>query len=401
MPPRGPRLIFGAMTGTSIDAVDAAAVHIVGRGLRARATLLGTAAAPLGALRDRLRALQRQEPATAADFASLAREIALAHLPALHELATKHGHPTLLVVHGQTLFHAPPTSLQWINPTPLMTELRCDVLFDLRARDLALGGQGAPITPLADWMLFRSLRRARVIVNLGGFANATRLPRAPLGRGSARDAAWIDGVRGFDVCLCNQLLDHLARTRIGEPFDRSGERAARGASALPQQRELERMLLGQAQSGRSLGTADEVVANAAAALQALATEDALATAAAAVGSAIGQTIDGPPNSRGGDLAEIFAAGGGVHHRPLMAAIERTIGRRIQTTQALGIAADARESVAMAVLGALAVDGVPITLPAVTGRSLGAGQDGILLRCPSATFTQSSHVSAETGTLQQR
>jgi len=387
---RGPRLVFGAMTGTSIDAIDAAAVHVVGRGRRIRTTLLGTAAAPLGELRDRLRAVQRQEPCTAADFANLARELALAHLPALRELRAKHGSPALLVVHGQTLFHAPPTSLQWINPAPLMTELGCDVLCDLRARDLALGGQGAPITPLADWMLFRSPRRARVIVNLGGFANATRLPRAPSGRGSARETAWIDGVRGFDICLCNQLLDHLARTRINEPFDRNGDCAARGTASATLQRQLKGMLIAQAHSKRSLGTADEVVAHAASAVRDLPAESALATAAAAVGSAIGQVIDGPPSSDGAAPSEVFAAGGGVHHLPLINAIERSIGRRVQTTQALGIAPEARESAAMAVLGALAVDGVPITLPAVTGRRPGPGQDGVLLRGATSTFTKSLH-----------
>jgi len=390
---RGPRLVFGAMTGTSIDAVDAAAVQVVGRGRRIRTTLLGTAAAPLGELRDRLRAVQRQEPCTAADFATLARELALAHLPALRELRAKHGAPALLVVHGQTLFHAPPASLQWINPAPLMTELGCDVLLDLRARDLALGGQGAPITPLADWMLFRSPRRARVIVNLGGFANATRLPRAPSERGSARDTAWIDGVRGFDICLCNQLLDHLARTRISTPFDRNGDCAARGTASATLQRQLESMLLAQAQSKRSLGTADEVVTSAANALRDLPAENALATAAAAVGSAIGQVIDGLPSSADAP-SEVFAAGGGVHHRPLMNAIERSIGRRVQTTQALGIAPEARESTAMAVLGVLAVDGVPITLPAVTGRRDGPGHDGVLLRGASTTFTKSSHDDAK-------
>jgi len=401
MPPRGPRLIFGAMTGTSIDAVDAAAVHVVGRGLRARAVLLGTATASLGALSGRLRAAQRQEPTTAADFANLARELALAHLPALRELEAKHGSPTLIVVHGQTLFHAPPTSLQWINPTPLLTELGCDVLFDLRARDLALGGQGAPITPLADWMLFRSPRCARMIVNLGGFVNATRLPPAPPGSGSARETAWIEGVRGFDVCLCNQLLDHLARTRIGEAFDRNGERASRGTTSVAVQRELEAVLTAQARSGRSLGTADEVVAKAALILRELPSEDALATAASAIGTALGRTINGDSPPRVQERTEVFAAGGGVHHKPLMEAIERAIGRPIRTTQMLGIGPEARESTAMAVLGALAMDGVPITLPAVTGRRHGPGQDGILLRGTSQAFTQSSHGVAKMRQQQSR
>jgi len=377
------------MTGTSIDAVDAAAVRIDGRGLRARATLLGAATAPLAGLRDRLRAVQRQEPRPAAEFAALARELALAHLPALRELVGAHGQPSLLVVHGQTLFHAPPTSLQWINAAPLMTELGCDVLFDLRSRDIALGGQGAPITPLADWMLFRDSRRTRVIVNLGGFANATLLPRAPLNRGSRRAIEWIDAIRGFDICLCNQLLDHLARTRIGQAFDRDGERASRGTPSAAQHDELERLLRAQADAKRSLGTADEVVAQAERSLRGLTDEDALATAAAAVGTAIGRVIDGSSDAPKSSAAEVFAAGGGVHHRMLMGAIGRALGRDVRSTQALGIAPGAREATAMAVLGALSADGVPITLPAVTGRQEGHGLDGVLLRSGTNSFTKHS------------
>src|SRR6185436_14618647 len=114
----------------------------------------------------------------------------------------------LIAAHGQTVFHAPPLSWQMLNPWPLVRDLQTSVVFDLRGADLAHGGQGAPITPLADWVLFRSNSRTRAVVNLGGFCNLTLLPP---GRP--------DMVRGFDVCACNQLLDHIARGILQRPFD--------------------------------------------------------------------------------------------------------------------------------------------------------------------------------------
>ena len=113
----------------------------------------------------------------------------------------------LVVAHGQTVFHAPPASWQLLNAAPIARAVRAPVVFDLRQADLAAGGQGAPITPLADWIMLRAHGPAaagRAIVNLGGFCNVTILP----------SGAGPEGVRGMDVCPCNHLLDGVARRRV-------------------------------------------------------------------------------------------------------------------------------------------------------------------------------------------
>jgi len=398
------RLIFGAMTGTSIDGIDIAAVRVAGRGVRMRATLVAQAHAPLGELAQRLRAAQRQEPLTAGAFTALARDLAIAHLPPLRELARAHGDPDLVVLHGQTLFHQPPLSLQLIDTSVVAQDLGCDVVSNLRAADLAAGGQGAPITPLCDWMLFRARKGWRVIVNLGGFSNATIIPPEPSFDSPSNSPSnspsdspstppsptpsatlrtqWIATVRGFDLCLCNQLLDHLARTRLNIPFDQDGRHAAAGRVVASGSDPVQALLDQQRRSGRSLGTVDEIVTQCANHLLALTPDDALASATNAIAQTIARAIletlsangDARTAPRGRQL-KVLVAGGGVKNAALMAALRRFIPGSVETTDASGVPADARETMAMALLGALADDGDSITLPAVTGRKLIRTRDG--------------------------
>ncbi len=369
------------MTGTSIDAIDIAAVCITGRGLTAHAKLRGLVSASFGDLATRLRSAHRQDPMSAHEFASLSRDLAIAHLAPLHELAREHGTPDLIALHGQTLFHQPPLSLQLINASVVAQELGCEVVSNLRAVDIAAGGQGAPITPLADWMLFRSKRACRVIVNLGGFSNATVLPpEPPASTPSESRAAWISVVRGFDLCLCNQLLDHLARTRGGIPFDRGGNLALSGRTQPAELQLLHALLDAQRRADRSLGTADEILSHAGASLAALSPADALATAVEAIARTIATAVrahltavDSTAN------VEVLIAGGGARNEALVAALGRCAELPVLPTDCAGCPSDARECVAMAVLGALAQDGVSITLPQVTRRGPLRAVDGEFVR----------------------
>ncbi len=369
------------MTGTSIDAIDTAAVCITGRGLSARATLRGVASASFGELAARLRSAHRQDPMTAREFALLSRDLALAHIAPLQELARLHGPPDLVALHGQTLFHQPPLSLQLINAPVVAHALNCAVVHNLRAADLAAGGQGAPITPLADWMLFRSTRAWRVIVNLGGFSNATVLPSKPRASSPRESrAAWIASVRGFDLCLCNQLLDHLARTRAGMPFDCDGALALTGRPQSAPLHTLSTLLDAQRRCGRSLGTADEMLAQAAESLASLSPADALATAVEAIARTIAAAIHeqlaaNDPATK----AEVLVAGGGAKNKALVVALSRSAGLPVLPTDAAGCPSDARECVAMALLGALAVDGESITLAQVTMRGAMRVVDGEFVR----------------------
>src|SRR5262245_9739095 len=142
------RLAIGCMTGTSIDALDAALVRIEGRGLDMHADLVRGISRPLADLAPPLRALANQEPATAAHIARLAHRLAMLHVEVIRVLLVG-DRPELIAIHGQTVFHAPPISWQLFNPAPIANAFDTPVVFDLRAADLAGGGQGAPITPLS------------------------------------------------------------------------------------------------------------------------------------------------------------------------------------------------------------------------------------------------------------
>lgn len=382
---RGTRLVFGAMTGTSADGVDVAAVRVRGKGVRVRGELLSLHSSPLGSLAERIRRAQQQTPMTTGEFAALARDIAIAHLAPMREAAARHGQPDLIVAHGQTLFHAPPLSLQLIDPFLIAQEFGCSVLCGLRGADLAAGGEGAPITPLADWMLFRSRSSTRAVVNLGGFINATLIP--PRQRD---DSTWISGVRGFDVCLCNQLLDHLARTRAHCAFDKGGALALRGRADATKARAAADRLDAQRTQGRSLGTADELARTMGDALATLAPEDAIATAIEAIARALTHALDAAwPRTSRTRGAKLLLAGGGAHNLALVAAITRTTGLATTTTAEFGVDIGAREALAMALLGAAASDGADITLPAVTRRGDLHCAHGTSVR-QRAIFTRTSH-----------
>ena len=150
------RLIVGCMTGTSVDGIDAALVRITGEGLAITATIEKTASAELGKHTDQLRAFANGEPMKAANIAVLAHALGLRHAETIKHLCTDQP-IDLIAVHGQTVFHSSwlPT-WQMIDPWPIVNAIKAPVVFDLRRADTAAKGEGAPITPLADWIMFRT-----------------------------------------------------------------------------------------------------------------------------------------------------------------------------------------------------------------------------------------------------
>jgi anhydro-N-acetylmuramic acid kinase len=348
------RLVAGCMTGTSLDALDVALVEVTGRGLDLRAKVRGGVTRPLGSLARHLRRLAEQEPLTAGEIAARAREFALRHLAALRHAAGRK-RLDFVAVHGQTVFHAPPLSWQLLNPAPLAEGLGVPVVYDLRAADLARGGQGAPITPLSDYVFFRAPDHARLIVNLGGFCNVTWLPPVPRG---ADHAAALRRIGGGDVCACNQLLDALARVLLKAPYDRGGCHAARGRVREAPFRDLRRLLDAQARGGRSLGTGDELRGWLVKYRNRCAAEDLARCTCAAIAETI--------VARAKRAGELILAGGGVHNATLREELSRRAGVPVRLSDACGVPAAYREAAGMAVLGALCQDRVPITLPQVTG-----------------------------------
>ncbi len=355
------RLIVGCMTGTSLDGLDAALVEVVGNGLAMRAHMIDFTDRPLGELSVRLRALAEQSPMSAADIARLALDFGELHADTIDALLAGR-RADLIVVHGQTVFHAPPASWQLMNPWPIAERTRCPVVYDLRGADLASGGQGAPITPLADWVLFRA-EHPRAIINLGGFCNVTLLPRS-LPEAASESAKTrlpdpLARIKGMDVCACNHVLNLVAQRALGIPFDKDGAAASSGTPNQAASDALASLLHGQTGLRRSLGTGDESARWVDDRITTMNPNDLAASAVEGLARAIAASI--PPE------CEPIIAGGGARNLALLRSLARHLRREVRTTADLGVPIHAREAVCMAVLGALAQDRVPITLPRVTRR----------------------------------
>jgi anhydro-N-acetylmuramic acid kinase len=201
-----PRIIAGAMSGTSADGVDIALVRMDGRGLDMSARLLQYHHVDYHPnLKSQIFDCRNQGAISLATLAEMARSISLSYADAVNQslqLADlKAGDLTAIAAHGQTLFHDPPNTIQWLDPALLAAETSCTVISDFRRADCAAGGQGAPLVPFADHILFTDPLRHRVLLNIGGIANITYLPAA----GS------IDSLLAFDTGPGNCISDFLMR----------------------------------------------------------------------------------------------------------------------------------------------------------------------------------------------
>lgn len=346
------RLVVGCMTGTSIDAIDVALVAIEGRGLEMRPFLVRGMSRPLGDLASGLREAAEQRPMPASRFCTLARELGEAHARLISDLLDAE-RCDLIAVHGQTIAHAPPNSWQLINPSVLAHHFGVPVVYDMRAADLACGGQGAPITPLSDAILLRDLASSVAVANLGGFCNVST------GIGRSAGTVATSRIGGRDVCACNHVLDEVARRSMGRPYDEGGMTALEGTPDPAALDGLLSILNEQSRAGRSLGTGDEVATWIASHATRVRPADLGATACAAIGRAIAEAVRGSET--------VLLAGGGAKNMALVRAIRlAAVPSTVRFADEVGLSSTYREPIAMAILGALCQDRVPITLPQVTG-----------------------------------
>lgn len=349
------RTVVGCMTGTSCDGLDVAVVCLDGRGLEVRASLVRAHSVGLGEVGQRLRRFARGEPATALEIARMARDLGVVHVYAIAE-ALRGTRASFVALHGQTVLHAPPLTWQLIEPEVVSRGVGLPVVFGLRGADAAAGGQGAPITPIADWVMLRDGQETRAVVNLGGFCNATILP-------AGGDPA---AVRGFDVCACNQVMDGAARALLGTPIDRDGVTAMAGEPDDALTDALAAHLAAQAAAARSMGSHDEPESGGAGwfdAWLARAREVPPAVALRSAALAVARTIAARVREEG--PSRVILAGGGLRNAALRGHLDEHLGG-CGTTDGSGVPAPMREAMGIAVLGALCADGVPITLPGVTG-----------------------------------
>ncbi len=340
-----------------MDGLDAALVRAVGRGLDLKVSLLGEHSCTIPKeIKNVATGIRRNgEEMRPAAIAPAMLEFGEVHARAVEHLLAEHQPERLAVVaaHGQTSHHQPPVSWQLLNPFPISLVVDCPVVSDLRQLDLAMGGEGAPITPLTDWIMFRDKRESRMIVNLGGFVNLTFLPAG----------CRPDEVRGGDVCICNRLLDTIANDHLKVPYDDDGQHAAGGTIHQDAAADLCAIFTRESKDHVSLNDEfpqmnwlnNHVEAG-------MAGPDMAATAIDAIARQIGTRV------RQSKPDVVFTAGGGAHNRTLLRAIEQHGDVVVKTTDDIGVPVQMREAMAMAILGLLALDGVPVTLPSITGRN---------------------------------
>jgi anhydro-N-acetylmuramic acid kinase len=358
------RILAGAMSGTSADGVDVALVEIGGRGVAMSVKLLQHHHVPYDPqLRQALFALRVSGQVQLAEVASLGRQISLTYARAVNEAMQASGIApgavSAIAAHGQTLFHAPPDTIQWLDPALLAAETGCTVVSDFRRADCAAGGQGAPLVPFADYVLFRHPTRSRLLVNLGGIANVTYLPA---------DSA-LDRVIAFDTGPGNCISDELMRELHpdGGGIDVNGTLASHGK---PDQDLVLRMLNHEHFARRPPKSTDgptmialfhELVGDLGGRSR---LPDRLATAclltAAAIGRGVRQFLAEFPD-------DMFVSGGGTNNLVMMSFLRDQLGGRpLRSTQELGVPSAAKEAIAFALLGAATLDGESSNVPSATG-----------------------------------
>lgn len=363
-----PRRIVGLMSGTSADGVDAALVEVAGAGETTRVRLLAFTTQPYEpALRARVLALGEAgvEELLRLHY-RLGEEFARAAL-AVIEPARRRGLAVHLVgSHGQTARHQPraaapdgrAATLQIAEPAVIAERTGLPVVADFRARDVAAGGEGAPLVPLVDWLLFQCPGRVRACLNLGGIANVTVVP-ARLGE-----------VRAFDLGPANMPLDLVVAAWTGgaESFDRDGARAAAGRVDAALLAELLRHPFLAQPPPKSTGreTFGATFVRPLLGRFAGRPDDLLATLTRFVAEAVADGLRRHVPER---VDEVLVSGGGVHNRTLMAALAECLAPvPVRSVEAEGMDPDAKEAIAFAVLANETLFGRPGNLPTATGAA---------------------------------
>jgi N-acetylmuramic acid 6-phosphate etherase len=364
------RFFIGLMSGTSCDGVDAALVSVWGRGLSRTGRLLAHLHLPFEPeLRTKLLTTRRSGTHSLPSVAKLTHELTQAHVTAANQLLASQqidaSEIAAVGAHGQTFFHQPPVTMQVFDPSLLAARTGIVVISDFRRADCALGGQGAPLVPLADYLLLRDANRDRVIINIGGIANCTLLAAG----------AELDQVRAWDAGPGNCIIDDWMLLAGGPAFDEGGAIALSGHenAAL-----VSRMLADKYFSRcapKSTDTLEMIgIFNNAIGDPRPSTPDVLASAAALTAAALVDSIalESQRVSQKLDEPELICSGGGIHNAAIMGALRRRaaehLGARVRTSDEVGIPSQAKEAIAFAILASCTLDNEPGNVPSVTGAS---------------------------------
>ena len=354
-------IAIGVMSGTSMDAVDAAIVDFS----TAKPKLLAhqsTAWPPT--LRERLFSFAAGSPLTAEAFASLDTETGLFVAAAVNALLETSGIEPATVgaigCHGQTVAHladaSPATTLQLGDANIIAETTGITTVNDFRRRDMAASGQGAPLAPAFHEAVLRDTEESRVVLNLGGIANISVLPADPR-----------ISTTGFDTGPANCLMDSWSRMYLGHAYDDAGDWAASAKvdesllAALLADPYFDRM------PPKSTGTqyfSPQWLRRQMSDFKQLDPASVQATLAELTVISVKHSI----SRHAPDTARVLVCGGGVKNRHVMQRLADATGLEVSSTADYGVPPQAMETMAFAWLATRTLAGLSGNLPGVTGAS---------------------------------
>jgi anhydro-N-acetylmuramic acid kinase len=369
--------VAGVMSGTSADGIDVAVVRIAPSKSRPKISLLAHEGFAFpAALRRAVLAAMNAKSTSTAELARLNWRLGLAYAEAVEETVRRHEVKLDLVgCHGQTLYHQPRAEAyagrrfactwQAGEAQAIAAALRVPVVSNFRPADMLAGGEGAPLVPLLDYVLFADAKRGRVLQNIGGIANLTVIPpKAPP-----------HAVLAFDTGPGNMVIDWLAQELFNRPFDRNGALAAEGSVIVPVLAEALRNRYYLRKPPRTAGREQfgrEYAAKFLAACRKHSRnkKDALATATALTAETIARSYARFVRLRmRGCEVDFLVSGGGARNGTLMAMLAarlEPLGCELAATEDFGMPAVAKEAAAFALLAWQTWHRLPGNLPAATG-----------------------------------
>ncbi|MEG8980377.1 anhydro-N-acetylmuramic acid kinase AnmK [Priestia megaterium] len=347
--------IVGLMSGTSLDGIDAALINVENSGPDTRLKVIEFITYPFSKeIENEIKLALSLEESNVQLICSLNFKLGKLFAEAVKKVCKKAGFPLekldLIGSHGQTIYHQPmkeanfvSSTLQIGEPAVIAYETNTIVISNFRTMDMAAGGQGAPLVPYTEYILYKDRQKGRLLQNIGGIGNVTVLPKGGL----------LDDMYAFDTGPGNMIIDEVCQQLFDLPYDKGGQLAAKG--------NLNKDLLDYCMShsyieasppkttGREL-FGKQYVENLLRTFSYLSKEDILATATMFTANSI---VDSYrkfilPKT---DIDEIIVGGGGSYNLTLMKMIKMLIGKSIPvlTQEEIGYSSEAKEAVAFALL----------------------------------------------------
>ncbi|WP_182200744.1 anhydro-N-acetylmuramic acid kinase AnmK [Paraliobacillus salinarum] len=364
-------LIVGLMSGTSLDGIDAALIKVDGYGSKTKLEILETNELPFNSrMKEKLLQASNKDTSNVEQLCSLNFEISYLYAEAVKKVCNKANLPLskldLIGSHGQTLYHMPKgnndlvrSTLQIGDASVLAYETNTMVISNFRSMDIAAGGEGAPLIPYIDYLLFHNEERGRVLQNIGGIGNVTVVPAN----------STLNKIIAFDTGPGNMIIDAICKERLNVNFDKDGEIASRG---VVNKDLIEKWLTHpffRKQPPKSTGREDFGVQYANEILKenhSMSTEDIVATvtylSACSIANAYKHFI--LPYYQ---IDEVLVSGGGANNKTMLQMLQELLPElNVTTTYRLGISEDYKEAIGFALLANETYHKQYANVPSATG-----------------------------------